>query len=120
MSSIQDTSSDFQHNTLAYINRLDQQSAQVVALAEELPMPLSLRLELQQSWRITRQKLAYFRRELERADDGFKRELEQLHNALLPEVISYQVRVGAMMISDTCTDHRYLHRWKAIWTNFKL
>ncbi len=118
MSIYQDTSPNFENKTLAYINRLDQQSAKVVAMAEDIPMPVALRSELLQTWRITRQKLAYFRRELERADGEFKSELEVLHNALLPEVISYQVRLGAMMIGDTCQDHRYLHRWKAIWTNF--
>ncbi|PPK85834.1 hypothetical protein CLV84_2741 [Neolewinella xylanilytica] len=118
MSIYQDSLPDYQHNTLDYINRLDQQSAKVVAMAGDIPMPIALRSELLQTWRITRQKLAYFRRELERADGEFRKELEVLHNALLPEVIAYQVRLGAMMIGDTCEDHRYLHRWRAIWTNF--
>ncbi|WP_116107869.1 hypothetical protein [Lewinella sp. IMCC34191] len=118
MSVFQDTSPDFQNKTIAYINRLDSQSAKVVAMAEDIPMPQALRSELLQTWRITRQKLAYFRRELERADGEFRKELEVLHNALLPEVISYQVKLGAMMISDTCKDGRYLHRWQAIWTNY--
>lgn len=117
MSLYQPALPDYQNQTLAYINRLDNQSAQVVALAENLPMPDALRAELMQTWRITRQKLAYFRRELERADGEFRKELEILHNALLPEVITYQVRLGAMMIGETCADHCYLHRWKAIWTN---
>ena len=118
MSIRQDTSPNFENKTIAYINRLDVQAAKVEAMAQEIPMPDALRSELQQTWRITRQKLAYFRRELERADGEFIKELEVLHNALLPEVISYQVRLGAMMIGDTCDDHRYLHRWKSIWSNF--
>ena len=114
----ENTSPDFQNSTLAYINTLDRRSAEVVAMAENIPMPPSLRSELLQTWRITRQKLAYFKRELERADGEFRSELEVLHNTLLPEVISYQVRLGAMMIGDTCQDNDYLHQWRRIWKNF--
>lgn len=103
--------------TLVYIDRLDRQSSQAVKLAETLPMPDALRMELQQTWRITRQKLAYFRRELAKAGGELREELVILHSALLPEVISYHVRLGSMMITDTCDDHRFLHRWNAIWTN---
>ena len=118
MSMYQNTSPEFENSTLAYIKTLDQRSAEVVNLAESIPMPTALRYELLQTWRITRQKLAYFRRELERADGEFRSELEVLHNTLLPEVISYQVRLGAMMISDTCEDNSYLSQWKRIWNNF--
>ena len=118
MSMYQNTSPEFQSSTLAYINKLDQRSEAVVAMVEKMPMPTPLRSELMQTWKITRQKLAYFRRELERANGEFRSELEVLHNTLLPEVISYQVRLGAMMIGDTCEDHTYLQQWKRIWNNF--
>lgn len=119
MSLYQDTLPDYQDRTLAYLQLLDARSAKVVAMAERLPMPDALRNELAQTWRITRQKLAYFRRELEKADGEFRRELEVLHNALLPEVINYQVRLGFMMITDTCTDQRFLTEWKNIWQELK-
>lgn len=118
MPSLHDTTPTFDHTTLNYIDRLDDQSSKVVQLVDTLPMPLPLRTEFLQTWRITRQKLAYFRRELARADGELQQDLAVLHSALLPEVISYQVKLGTMMISDTCKDHRYLHQWKAIWSNF--
>ena len=83
-------------------------------------MPTPLKMEFQQQWRITRQKLAYFRRELSRADGELREDLMLLHGALLPEVISYQVKLGSMMIGDTCPDHRFMHRWNAIWTNMEI
>ena len=115
MSLYQDTLPEYQDHTLAYLQLLDARSAKVLAMADSIPMPEALRSELAQTWRITRQKLAYFRRELEKADGEFRRELEILHNALLPDVINYQVRLGFMMLSDTCTDQRYLTEWKNIW-----
>jgi hypothetical protein len=101
-----------------YIKQLDQTSASIVDMADDLPMPLPLRSELQQTWRITRQKLAYFLRELERSDGEMQEELTTLHSALLPDVISYQVKLGAMMIGDTCADRNYLDRWNELWNNF--
>ncbi|MBB4078442.1 hypothetical protein GGR28_001055 [Lewinella aquimaris] len=120
MSNLQDTCSTFGGNTVAYLDRLDGQSAEVVRLIQALPIPPALQSHLHQTWRITRQKLAYFRRELSRSDGELQEELEVLHSTLLPEVISYQIRLGAMMISDTCPDHQYLNQWKSIWSNFDL
>ena len=120
MSLYQDTLPDYQDRTLAYLQKLDAKSASVVAMAERLPMPEALRSELAQTWRITRQKLAFFRRELEKADGELRRELETLHNALLPEVINYQVRLGYMMLTDTCSDSSYLAEWKTIWREFTM
>lgn len=108
-------------DTLNYLNRLDEQSGRVVRLVDTLPLQPALRAELRQSWHITRQKLAYFKRELERADGELREELSLLHHALLPDVISYQVKMGDMMIGDHCAgDHTYLHRYRAIWNNFNL
>jgi hypothetical protein len=118
MSNLRDTVPAFETSTIDYIDLLDRKSATVVQMAGDMPMPASLRSELQQTWRITRQKLAYFRRELERADGEMQEELEVLHGALLPNVINYQVKLGAMMISDTCTDRDYLERWNELWKNF--
>ncbi len=120
MSNLQDVSFSFERNTIAYIDRLNLQSIQVVDLVEGLPLPVPLKSELQQTWRITRQKLAFFRRELARADGELQEELETLHETLLPQVISYQVKMGAMMISDTCVDRTHLDQWKRIWSNFNL
>ena len=120
MSNLQDVSFPFERSTLAYIDRLNRQSGQVVDMIENIPLPRALQAELRQTWRITRQKLAFFRRELARADGELQEDLETLHGALLPQVISYQVKIGAMMISDSCADRSYLHQWKAIWSNFNL
>lgn len=102
----------------AYLDELSDQARRVVKLVDTIPLPQPLRAELQQSWRITQQKLAYFRRELSRADGKLSEELQQLHSTLLPPVISYQVKVGAMMISDTCGDETSLRDWNDIWKNF--
>ena len=115
MSSLQYISSDYRQNTLAYIKRLDIQSKEVMELSKELPIPISQRLELQHTWRVTRQKLAYFRKELERADDAFRQELELLHNALLPEIISCQVKLSDRLIRKFCKDECATERWSSIW-----
>ncbi|WP_420460813.1 hypothetical protein [Neolewinella sp.] len=118
MSNSRDGAAAFEDNTNRYIDRLNQQSLEVVSLIPTLPLPLELRTELAQTWRITRQKLAYFRRELDRSDGELLDELRILHAALLPRVMQYQVRLGEMMIADNCTDDSYLKRWNAIWQNF--
>ncbi|MCP9235670.1 hypothetical protein [Lewinella sp. JB7] len=120
MSNVQDANSSFGNSTIAYIDRLNGQSVRVVAMIDTLPIPPALQSHLQQTWRITRQKLAYFRRELARSDGELQQDLEVLHATLLPEVISYQVKLGAMMIADTCPDQQYLNEWKSIWSNFDL
>ena len=117
MSNLHNVSSEFTHGTLAYIQQLDRQSSQVVQLVDSLPMPPTLRTELEQMWHVTREKLAFFRREFTSADGELQKELTVLHAALLPEVISYQVKLGAIMIGNNCSDHRYLQEWKSIWTN---
>ncbi len=86
-------------------------------LAGELPIPITQQLELQHIWRLTRQKLDYFRRELERADARFRNELEQLHNALLPEIIACQVRLSNCILERFCLDSCFTEQWKAIWLN---
>ena len=118
MSNSRDTAAAFEDNTNRYIDRLNQQSLEVVSLIPTLPLPLELRTELAQMWRITRQKLAFFRRELDRSDGELLDDLRILHAALLPSVMQYQVRLGHMMIADNCTDESYLQRWNAIWQNF--
>ncbi len=120
MSNLLDVTFPFERNTIAYIDRLTRQASQVVDMIETIPIPAPLKSELQQTWRITRQKLAYFRRELSRADGELQEELETLHETLLPQVITYQVKIGAMMIADTCSDRSYLEQWKTIWSNFNL
>ena len=118
MSNSHDGFPAFEDNTSCYIDRLNQQSAEVVKLISTLPIPTELRAELAQTWRITRQKLAYFRRELDRSDGELLEDLRVLHAALLPRVMQYQVKIGQMMIADNCSDTAYLHRWNAIWTDF--
>lgn len=120
MPTTHNVSSPIDQHTLTYLAKLDEQSSRVVRLVDSLPMPAPLRRELQQTWRITRQKLAYFRREFYRADGELQEDLRILHAALLPEVIAYQVKLGAMMISDTCDDRCYLGEWKEIWKNYDI
>jgi hypothetical protein len=117
MSRLHDVSCEFSDNTLAYIQQLDQQSSQVVQLVDSLPLHPSLRSELEQMWYATREKLAFFHREFTSADGKLQEDLTVLHAALLPEVISYQVKLGAIIIGNNCSDHRYLQEWKSIWTN---
>lgn len=117
MSSVHDVSSEFSDSTLNYIQRLDEQSSQVVQLVDTLPMAPSLRSELEQMWHLTREKLAFFRQEFTCADGKLQEDLTVLHAALLPEVISYQVKLGAILIDNNCSDQRYLDEWKSIWTN---
>ncbi|CAH0999773.1 hypothetical protein LEM8419_01073 [Neolewinella maritima] len=104
--------------TATYIDRLNQRALEVVNLINTLPLPSELHAELAQSWRITRQKLAFFRRELERCDGEVQEELRIMHSALLPQVMQYQIKVGAMMIADHCDDKQYLEKWSSIWNEF--
>ena len=115
MSSIRDAFPDFQQDTLAYLHRLDVQSAQSIALAEKLPIPPTCRAELCSTWSGTRQRLAYFQDELRRADGEFRLALERLHRELLPDVISYQVRQGAQLMSQNGAGDRFVQRWRTIW-----
>jgi hypothetical protein len=117
MSSLRDTALDYENGTLAYLDQLDRRAADAITIAEDLPLPLALRLELQQTWRITRQKLAYFRREFLRAEGETREELDILHSLLLPDVIDYQIKIGAMMIEDNCGETEHLFRWRKLWTN---
>jgi len=117
---LHDVSSEFGNNTMDYIELLDERSNRVVQLVDSLPVSDASRTQLRQTWDVTRQKLDFFRREMALADGELQRDLAVLHGALLPEVISYQVKMGEVIITNSCSDHRYLSQWREIWQNFEL
>ena len=118
MSTLSDGHAAFEDDTLRYIDGLHRRALQVAQYLDTVPLPAALQQELQQTWRITRQKLGYFRRELERSKGEQAEELSLLHRALLPQVINYHVKLGELMIDDNCKDHKHLQGWRAIWKNF--
>ena len=118
MSTISDGQAAFEDDTLRYIDGLHRRALHVAQYIDTIPLPVELQQELQQVWRITRQKLVYFRRELERSEGEQAEELRLLHRALLPQVINYHVKLGELMINDNCDDRHYLQGWQAIWKNF--
>ena len=108
----------YQDDTLHYIDGLHRRALRVATYIDSIPLPGELQQELQQTWRITRQKLTYFRRELERSQGELADDLRVLHRTLLPQVIDYHVKLGELMISDNCLDDTYLQGWRAIWQNY--
>lgn len=110
--------SAFEDETIRYIDGLQTYTQQADQFINTLPLPEALRQELRQTWRITRQKLTFFRRELERSEGELAEELRVLHHALLPQVINYHVRLGELMIADHCDDTTYLQQWQSIWRGY--
>ncbi|WP_157974306.1 hypothetical protein [Lewinella sp. IMCC34183] len=70
---------------------------------------------MRKTWWGTRQKLVYFRQELQRADGDFKCALERLHRELLSDVISCLVRQGERILSAHGAGNHHIQRWNAIW-----
>lgn len=110
--------SAFEDDTLRYIDGLQTDTQRADQFIDTLPLPDVFKQELRQTWRITRQKLTFFRRELERSEGELAEELRVLHHALLPEVINYHVRLGELMIADHCDDTTYLQQWQSIWRGY--
>ena len=108
-----------QESVLRYLTSLQETSQRAAELIEAVPLPRPLQSELHDAWRATRRKLSYFQRELSRSEEeGLEERLVLLHQTLQPDVISYQIRLGSMMIEDSCQDKTYVAQWNRLWTNF--
>lgn len=105
---------------LTYLDRLDGCACRVGDLLDQTPLPIHLKSVLKQNWRVTRQKLSYFRRELQRSEGEVREDLKVLHHTLLPDVIHYQVTLGTMILDDNCSDKAHIQNWRALWTDYVL